>query len=313
MLSFDHAVQLVTTKITSWIEQVVILLPNIIVSVFILMAALAAAVIAGKLTRRVLQRFLKNISLVNFLAILSRFAVILLGVTIILNVMQLESAVISLLTGVGIIGIALGFAFQDMASNFISGIALVFKDERPFKVGDIVETNQRLGIVEEINLRATTIRTFAGQLVFIPNRQIFQEPVINYTLSRTRRIDLAVGISYGEDLEQVRDVTLEAVREVPQRDRSTEVELYYNEFGDSSINFRVFFWITFRNQMQYLAACSEAIMRIKAAYNANGITIPFPIRTLDFGIKGGRTLGNVFESTPVGIVRREPEDTRSTP
>lgn len=301
MLSFDEAVQLVTGKIASWIKATISLLPNIIVSVFILVIALGAAVLVGKLMRRVLQRFLKNISLVNFLAVLSRFAVLLVGVTIILNVMQLESAVISLLTGVGIIGIALGFAFQDMASNFISGIALVFKDDRPFKVGDMVETNEKLGMVEEINLRATTIRTFSGQLVFIPNRQIFQQPVINYTLSGKRRVDLAVGISYGENLEHASDVTIEAVRGVPQRDRSTKVELMYNEFGDSSINFYVYFWVKFQSQMHYLAACSEAIMRIKAAYDANGITIPFPIRTLDFGIKGGQTLGNVLESSPMNV------------
>lgn len=283
------AFDLVKGKLLGWLEQGILLLPNALVALLILLFAYILAIGAGKTSRRVLGKFLKNVSLVRFLGALTRLVVLLVGLLVALNVLQLDRAVLSLLTGVGILGIALGFAFQDMAANFISGVALVFHDDRPFKVGDVVETNGQVGVVKEINLRASTVETFQGQWVFIPNKQIFQESVINYSIRGERRIDLEVGISYGDDLEKVKKVTLEAVTGVTRVDTS-RIDLFYQEFGDSSINFVVRFWVPFVAQTDFLSARSDAIMRIKAAFDQNDITIPFPIRTLDFGIKGGKTL-----------------------
>ncbi len=293
------AFDMISEKLMGWYQQAVLLLPNALVALIILLIAYVLAIIAAKTARNILSKFLKNVSLVRFLGALTRLIVILVGLLVALNVLKLDQAVISLLTGVGILGIALGFAFQDMAANFISGIALVFRDDRPFKVGDVVETAGQMGVIKEINLRASTLETFQGQWVFIPNKQIFQDSVINYSIRGERRVDLVVGISYGDDLEKVKRVTLEAVQSVPRAD-ADRIDLFYEEFGDSSINFVVRFWVPFVAQTDFLAAQSEAVMKVKAAFDANDITIPFPIRTLDFGIKGGQTLSEMVVNTARG-------------
>jgi small conductance mechanosensitive channel len=187
--------------------------------------------------------------------------------------------VVSLLAGVGIIGLAIGFAFQDIAANLIAGVFLSVR--RPIHVGDLVRTNGFFGTVQEINLRSTILRTQTGETVLIPNRQVFETPTTNYSIAGKRRVDLQVGISYSDDLESAKRIALGAVERLETRDHDREVELFFKEFASSSIDFVVRFWIDFQRQSDYLAARSRAIVAIKQAFDENGITIPFPIRTIE--------------------------------
>jgi len=114
----------------------------------------------------------------------------------VLSILKLNTAVTSILAGAGIIGLALAFAFQDIAANFISGIFISFR--RPLRVGDIVKVKDYMGKVEEINLRDTILRTFQGQTVIIPNKEVFQNPIENFSRLGKRRIDLWIGVSYGK-------------------------------------------------------------------------------------------------------------------
>ncbi len=156
-----------------------------------------------------------------------------------------------------------------------------------------------MGTVDTVNLRATIVRTFQGQVVRIPNAEVFKNPLVNYSESGRRRVDIPVGVAYGDDLERARRVAIEAVEGVPGRDPARDVMCVYTEFGDSSINFLIAFWIRTGAQADYLTARSEAIVRIKAAFDGNDITIPFPIRTLDFGVVGGRPLAEELERSPL--------------
>jgi small-conductance mechanosensitive channel len=144
----------------------------------------------------------------------------------------------------------------------------------------------------------------------MPNKQVFENPIMNYTIRGTRRVDISLGVSYGEDLEKAKRVAMEAVAVVPSRLPDREVELFYEELAESSIDFTVRFWIPFETQKDYLAARSDAIIRIKQAFDANGITIPFPTRTLDFArtenAGGGlpaRHISTVANSGPRGLSR----------
>lgn len=210
----------------------------------------------------------------------------------------LLAAIIVLLAGAGIVGLALGFAFQDIAANFISGIILVLR--KPIAIGDVISSNGHFGTVHAINLRATEVRTPQGQLVTVPNKEVFQQVLVNYSEAGRRRIDLSVGVSYGDDLEQVQRITLEAIRSLPNVMPEPEVVVWYTAFGDSSINFDVCYWVPFTRQSEYRTAVSEGIIAIKRAFDDNHITIPFPIRTLDFGIKGGERLTQVLETRGIG-------------
>jgi len=288
-------------KVISWFESLVLLLPNLFIALVVILVFSFLARKVAQLVCRILKRMISNQALISFLATLTRIGVLLVGILIAIKILQLDKAIFSLLAGIGIAGIALGFAFQDIAANFIAGMALVFRKDYPFKVNDVIETNDIFGTVHKINLRDTMIRTFGGQYVFLPNKQIFENAVTNYTTLGRRRVDLAVGVSYGEDLEKVKRVSLEVARKIPLVLEDTPVELFYEEFGGSSINFQLRFWIAFTTQRDFLQARSEAVMRIKQAFDDHDITIPFPIRTLDFGIKGGEKLSTML----TGSVRNE--------
>ncbi len=297
-MNLQEAISLLREKATAWSKDAVLLLPNLILALVVLLFFHFLSKKLKTLSRRLLRRMITNEALISFLGTLVRIGTFLAGALIAIKILRFDDAVLSLLAGIGIAGIALGFAFQDIAANFIAGIALVFRKDYPFKVDDVVRTNDILGVVKEINLRDTMIQTFGGQYIFIPNKQIFENAVINYSALGSRRVDLAVGVSYGEDLEKVREVALNAVRDTPHLQKEKPVEVFYEEFGSSSINFQLRFWIPFEKQTDFLKARSEAVIRIKKAFDAADITIPFPIRTLDFGIKGGEKLSAMIGNRP---------------
>lgn len=287
----DSPIQLVTDKVEGWLAGLIAMLPNLVVAILIVVLFYLLARLARGGASNILKRFSANQAVNSLFANVIFIGLLITGVFIALGVLDLDKTVTSLLAGVGIIGLALGFAFQDIAANFISGILIAFR--QPFRVGDIIENDGHIGTVTDISLRITTINTFQGLEVLIPNKKLFQEVVTNYTRTNERRVDLGVGVSYGDDLAKVKKVTIDAVSNLDSIDKSRDVTLFFKEFGDSSINFSVRFWAKSPKQPDYLAALSDAVMAIQVAYNENDIMIPFPIRTLDFGIKGGEKLSEM--------------------
>lgn len=279
-------------KLTGWVEAFVLMLPNLVAAVLIVVAFWLAARLVRKMIMGLMGRVSTHYQVNKLLATIGYVAVLAAGTFIALGVLELDKAVTSLLAGAGIIGLALGFAFQDIAANFISGILMSVR--RPFGHGDIIKTNDFFGTVSDVNLRTTTLRTFQGQDVLIPNKEVFQNPLVNYSTTPRQRIDLACGVAYGDDLDEAQRVAVEALDALDMRDRSRDVEFFYESFGDSSINFVARFWIDFKKQTDFLHARSEAIKRLKHAFDDHGITIPFPIRTLDFGVVGGEKLSEVL-------------------
>ncbi|MFT6871889.1 MAG: small conductance mechanosensitive channel [Roseivirga sp.] len=290
-MKFDlsQALTIVEDKLDRWLQNLTSLLPNIVVSIIILVIFYFLSRGVRVAAKKLLRRIVDQETIVNLLSTVLSFLTLGTGLIISLNLLHLSQAVTSLLTGAGIMGLAIGFAFQDISANFISGIFMAFK--RPINVGDIIDTNGHMGFVREIQLRATTLETFTGLHVIIPNRMIFQNPMTNYTKTYRRRVDLEVGVSYADDLEKVKEITEKALVSNQYLTDEKEIRLVFQEFGSSSINFRIMFWINYSpNSPNYLEARSDAVIAIRKAFNAHDITIPFPIRTLDFGIKGGETL-----------------------
>lgn len=288
----SNAAELVLEKLETWIRELITMLPNIGVAILIVIIGYFVA----KMVRSLIYKGMSRVTLHNALLTLTTNVVyvliILIALFIALGVLDLDKTVTSLLAGAGIIGLALGFAFQDIAANFMSGVFMAIR--KPFHEGDIIETQDKTGIVQEMNLRATLVRSFQGQYYIIPNKDVFQNTITNYSRMGKRRVDLEVGVSYGDDLEKVKRVTLEAIKSIDYLLPDQDPSLYYSEFGDSSINFTVFFWVNFAKETDFLKAKSDAVMAVKKAYDENDIMIPFPIRTLDFGIKGGEKLHEVW-------------------
>lgn len=291
---FENAYELVLDKVNNWAEGLILMLPNVIVAIVVIILFYIISVFIRKGLAKLLDKISNNVAVNKLLISIANILVIILGVVVALNIMQLDKTVTSVLAGVSIVGLALGLAFQDAGANLISGVIMAVKS--PIHVGDLIKTNNYFGTVKRIGLRSATIIVPTGQDVVVPNRLIMQNPYELYSIYKSRRIDLQCGISYGEDLEKVEKVTLQAVEKVKDMDPDKPIQFFYTEFGNSSINYVLRYWVMFRRQPDYLEGVHQGIKYIKKAYNENGITIPFPIRTLDFGIKGGEKLSEMLEN-----------------
>ncbi len=292
--------ELLNDKLVSWGEMIIKLLPNIVIAAIVLVIGLYIAKFIKRLTTKLVAKISTNITLNNLFSSVVYFAFIGIVLFTVLSILNLDKAVTSILAGAGILGLALAFAFQDIAANFMSGIFISFR--KPLKVGDIVQIKEYMGKVKMVNLRDTVVETFQGKTVIIPNKEVFQNPIENYTILQKRRFDLSVGVSYGDDLERVLAITHDAVKDIADLSPDDEVSVFLMEFGDSSINLSVRMWVNTPEQAVYNKVRSQAILNIKKAYDANDIMIPFPIRTLDFGIKGGTTLSQ----TPIQMATANP-------
>lgn len=280
--------KIITDKLTNWWELIVSMLPNFLLAIGVLALFILGARFVRKGLKKLLDKTYKNKELSNVLVKIVNVAVIVTGMMVALSILELDKTVTSVLAGAGIIGLALSFAFQDLAANLISGFVMAAKN--PFEIGDVIQVKDYIGEVKEIQLRSTLIQTFDGNEVRIPNRILFENPLINFYETKSRMVQLAVGVSYAEDLEKVEKVTKEAIENLPVSLEERDVQVIYKVFGGSSINLEVRYWVDYEDYYHYLKGISEGVKSIKSAYDNNGITIPFPIRTLDFGIKGGKTL-----------------------
>lgn len=284
-------------KLEGWVEALVLMLPNLAIAIVVVLAFWGLSKLVSSVSENLIKRISDNRTINRLVSNIASFTILAVGLFIGLSVLNLDKAVTSLLAGAGVIGLALGFAFQDISANFVSGILVGLR--KPYKYGDHVASNGYEGIVERITLRNTVIKTFQGQEVLIPNKEMYQEPLTNFTTRRERRVDLAVGVAYNDNLDEVEKITKDAISSIEGVDNSREVGVFFTEFGSSSINLTVNFWLNVCDQPGFLGTRSNAIKALKKAYDKANISIPFPIRTLDFGIEGGKSLATMLrDSSP---------------
>ncbi|HUP01252.1 MAG TPA: mechanosensitive ion channel family protein [Gemmatimonadota bacterium] len=194
------------------------------------------------------------------------------GFGLILALDQLGFDVTSLIAGLGIAGLALGFAAKDTLANFIAGITILW--DRPFKVGDRVEIDGEFGQVKKITLRSTRIHTNENKVVIIPNQNVTNNKIINHTMQASLRLDIPFGIAYKEDIDEAR-ATILALTADDDRIRSRPApDVVLTELADSSINLQLRFWL--KNPHEEVPLELVYRERIKKALDLAGIEIPFP-------------------------------------
>ncbi|KTF11299.1 MAG: mechanosensitive ion channel family protein [Pseudoalteromonas sp.] len=288
MPTVGEAEKLIEEKLGGWFDVVISHIPNFIVAIVIALVFSILARYAGKLMKNVLRRSLDSTQIADLMASIFKVIVLCIGLFIALDFVGLKGTVTSLLAGAGIVGLAIGFAFQDMTENLIAGIAMGIR--KPFKAGDVIETDDVFGSIHSINLRNTLIESFYGQLILVPNKVLFRNVLKNYTTLGVRRIEVPVGISYGDDIEKAKEVIVDKINEFDFVIRKDETAVYAEGFGDSSINLLVWFWIKYPGEPDFMTVRHKGVVAVKQALDEADISIPFPIRTLDFGIKGGEKL-----------------------
>ncbi|MBE0495952.1 MAG: mechanosensitive ion channel [Campylobacterales bacterium] len=171
----------------------------------------------------------------------------------------------------GAAGLAVGLAFKDTFSNVGAGVLLVVF--RPFKVNDFINAAGESGAVEEINLFSTFMRTGDNKLIIVPNGRIIGGNITNFSAKSTRRVDLLFGVSYSDDLLLVKETLREVVSTDERVLQDPAVFVAVSELADSSVNFVVRVWV---NSADYWAVYFDTTERVKLAFDAKGITIPFP-------------------------------------
>lgn len=206
--------------------------------------------------------------------LLIRLALIIVGFFIALAAAKIPFSEVTIVLGALSVGI--GFGLQTIINNLVSGIILAF--ERPVQIGDDIQIGQQLGTVQEVGIRASKIRAYDGSEIIMPNGDLLSQSLINWTLSdRKRRIELIIGVAYSSDMKQVNKL-LRQVLDHPQILKSPEPKVLMQNFGDSSVDFRLLFWVD--NIDIWLDLRSEVMNAIFEAFKENHIEIPFPQRDL---------------------------------
>ncbi|MEW4923486.1 mechanosensitive ion channel family protein [Algibacter sp. 2305UL17-15] len=267
-------------KLSGWGEAIILKLPNLFVAIFVMVSFYFLAKGISKASRKYLFDKIKQESIKDLSTKFVFGFIILIGFFLALGIMDLDKVLTSVLAGAGVVGLAVGLAVQATLSNSVSGIMLSFIPS--LRIGDYVETNGYSGFISEINLRSIILRRPDNNYVIIPNSKIVDNPFTNYSLTERSRIGVECGIGYESNLQHVEDLVKDIIGNEFKQNEGEGVEFFFTEFGDSSINFVVRFWIDFKKNKHQLEAKHKAMKLIKQKFDEEGINIPFPIRTLYF-------------------------------
>jgi small-conductance mechanosensitive channel len=258
-----------------WFTSLAQLLPNLITAIVIFFVTIIASDFLAKWVKRIAKKKIENNEMLHLIFLLTRWTVIILGTIFALS--QVNFDVTGFIAGLGVAGFTIGFALQDIAKNFISGILLLSR--QPFSIGDYVKVNDYKGNVKEINVRDTVVETLDGEIVIIPNQKVFENPIINYTQSRLRRRTIVIGLGYEEDVARATKVFLDAIQNVPGVESQPEPTIRAKELGDSAITLEAIFWVD-QQKNNLVAIHSDVVTAIKEASDKHKINLPYPVQTV---------------------------------
>lgn len=221
--------------------------------------------------RRILQRRQVDPTLETFVCNLANMTLLVFVIIAAISALGIQTA--SFIAVLGAAGLAVGLALQGSLSNFAAGVLIVLF--RPYKVGDWVEAAGISGSVEELQILTTVLKTGDNKRVIVPNSQIMDAIITNYSANDTRRIDMVVGVGYGDDLDKVRSVIQELIAAESRILAEPAPQIAVSELADSSVNFVVRPWVA---TSDYWAVRFELTEAIKKRFDEEGISIPFPQR-----------------------------------
>ena len=268
-------------KVLSWVDSFILNLPNFFLAILVLTLFVIFAKYSSKLVDRIFRKSSAQDSIRTVSVKVFKVIIIGLGLFLSLGILNLNTVLTSILGAAGVVGLAVGFALQGTLHNTFAGVIISFIPK--LQIGDWIETNNYSGFVVDINLRSVIIQSVDYNLIVIPNSKIVDAPFKNFSRTKRGRIILTCGVGYESDLPKVEDITINTIKAIFDQNPGEGIELYFTEFGDSSINYQLRFWTNVANQGDVYKAQHKAILAIKAAYKKHNINIPFPIRTLDFG------------------------------
>jgi small-conductance mechanosensitive channel len=280
-MSFQESIAAAWAKIGGLLDGFIVMLPNIFLALIVFILFFFVARWLKKLVKRLTRRHRQARNLGMVLGRLAQGVVILIGLFVALSIVIPTFRVGDLVQLLGISGVAIGFAFRDILQNFLAGILILLTE--PFQIDDQIIFNDFEGTVENIETRATTIRTYDGRRIVIPNSELFTNSVTVNTAFDNRRMEYDVGVGYGDDLKRAKQLMLEAIYSVDEVLREPAPDVLVVELAESSVNIRARWWIKPPRRIDDLISSDKVISAIKQKlYVENGIDLPYPTRQILF-------------------------------
>ncbi len=275
-----NEVSILWTKMQAMLNSAIAMLPNIVLALIVFVLFYVAGRTVKSLVRRLTRRHRQARNLGLVLGRLSQGLIILVGLFIALSIVIPSFKAGDLVQLLGISGVAIGFAFRDILQNFLAGILILLTE--PFQIDDQIVFKSFEGTVENIQTRATTIRTYDGCRIVIPNAELFTNSVMVNTAFDNRRLQYDVGIGYGDDIDRAKELILEAIASVDDVLREPSPDALVMELAESTVNIRARWWINPPRRADALDSRDMVLTAIKKKLTANGIDLPFPTQQILF-------------------------------
>ena len=250
-----------------------------VLNLVIILAVIITAIILSRIIAFYLRRALKEKIKQDTREIIIKIITYgFVSAAVLYGLVALNINLSGLMVAGGVAGVILGFASQGIIGNLISGIFLII--ERPIRIGDEVNIDNYAGFVEDIRIISTTIRTYDGLYVRIPNQNIFTSSIINYVNHLVRRFEYTVGIRYSDDADKAISIVKEVIEKHPFALKNPKPQVFVDNFGDNAVNILVRIWSPIS---EWFSVKRELLLEIKKALELEGIEIAFPQRVVWFG------------------------------
>lgn len=266
-------------NISQWfqdfITQALNFLPHLVVGIIVFLAAILLAKPASRWVEKQTAARIADPAITQLLAKVTHWVIIITG--IVLGLDQVNFNVTGFIAGLGIAGLTIGFALQDITRNFVAGIILMTR--KPFKIGDTVTIGSHTGTVLSINTRDTVIKTFDGETVILPNINVFTTAIVNHTDLPLQRWTVRIGLGYSEDIARASQVFLETVISVEGVMKDPPATVFAEQLGDSAVSLAARFWVD-QTKFSLLKVHSDVVRAIKETADKEKIDLPYPIQVV---------------------------------
>ena len=276
----NAAVSAAWNKVHSMVIGLFALLPNIVLALIVFVIFVIIGGVIKKVVKRLTgdRRHARNLGLV--LGRLAQGTTVLVGLFIALSIVIPSLKASDLVQLLGISGVAIGFAFRDILQNFLSGVLILLTE--PFQIGDQIVFKSFEGTVENIQTRATTIKTYDGRRIVVPNSELFTNSLTVNTAFDSRRLEYDIGIGYGDDIDQAKHLILEAMHEIPGVLKEPAPDVIVVALADCTVNIRARWWIKPPFRADMLDMQDKVLTAIKNKLTDHGIDLPFPTQQILF-------------------------------
>ncbi len=260
--NIDKHLQQITEMAINYSPKIILALVTLFIGLWIIkgVSALIRRTLAAKDVDASLQSFITSLVSMTFKALLLLSIAGMVGIE-----------VTSFIAIFGAAGLAVGMALSGTLQNFAGGVMIMLF--KPYKVGDVIETQGYVGSVNQIQIFNTILKTPDNKTIIIPNAPISSGSMVNYSTEATRRVDLSFGIGYNDDIDQAKEVMMSVIKKDERIFSDPEPFIAVSELADSSVNFAVRLWV---NAGDYWGVHFDTLENVKKAFDANNISIPFP-------------------------------------